>query len=385
MPRSLSNNRVELPFSSLWATLIGTDEPVQLATVIGTASSFAVGLLWYLHRRDPWAWIVQDSLSVGICVIFVRTLRLPSLRVAAFFLGLMFFYDIFMVFVSPLFFHGTSVMVAVATAGRSKSSINEIDGTCERTLAEQIPMLMQVPHLGAFTEDPVAELVRSLPDGLYPLPPSAVEGNDNMARGFAWRLSGAPGAAGLIGLGDIVLPALALAYARRLDICLSAASSPSVRSDRGRAPPRDSSGDNGGCGYFVWAGVGYALGLAVTHAANIYGWTFNGVQGQPALLYLVPGVIGSQLVRASLHGELHAVWTGAPLPQPHENISPLGCDGCRRRLLLDEICFSNASANRDFCARCYTNLPEEKRANLSEMMVYQRCGMPAPAANGELL
>ena len=32
-----------------------------------------------------------------VCVLFLRTIRLPSLRVGALFLGLMFLYDIFMV------------------------------------------------------------------------------------------------------------------------------------------------------------------------------------------------------------------------------------------------------------------------------------------------
>lgn len=36
------------------------------------------------------------------CVSFAQTMRLPSMKVAAFLLFLMFFYDIFMVFISPL-------------------------------------------------------------------------------------------------------------------------------------------------------------------------------------------------------------------------------------------------------------------------------------------
>ena len=123
-----------------------------------------------------------------------------------------------------------------------------------------------------------------------------------------------------------MLPALALAYARRVDLA-------------GRGPPRSSHHlprHNGGgsrgspccsvrsllhlllsplylfCagGYFPWAVSGYALGLVITQAANVYGWTFNDVQGQPALLYLVPGVLGSQLLRAAICGEVAAVWTG---------------------------------------------------------------------------
>ena len=70
----------------------------------GTASQIlALGLSggWFYVRKGAWAWLLQDALSACICVLFVRTIRLPSLRVAALFLGLFFLYDIFMVFISP--------------------------------------------------------------------------------------------------------------------------------------------------------------------------------------------------------------------------------------------------------------------------------------------
>lgn len=54
-----------------------------------------------MHRKGTWMWLLQDSLSMCICVLFVKTLRLPSLRVASVFLGLMFAYDIFMVRATP--------------------------------------------------------------------------------------------------------------------------------------------------------------------------------------------------------------------------------------------------------------------------------------------
>ena len=50
---------------------------------------------------------LQDVLSASICLLFLKTMRLPSLRVATFLLSLMFFYDIFMVFISPLIFHSS--------------------------------------------------------------------------------------------------------------------------------------------------------------------------------------------------------------------------------------------------------------------------------------
>ena len=53
--------------------------------------------MWFFNRRLAWMWLLQDLLSMCVCILFVKALRLPSLRVASVFLGLMFFYDIFMV------------------------------------------------------------------------------------------------------------------------------------------------------------------------------------------------------------------------------------------------------------------------------------------------
>lgn len=166
----------------------------------------------------------------------------------------------------------------------------------------------------------------------------------------------------MIGLGDIVLPSLAIAYGRRIDLASAAAS--------GQTPSR--------CGYFLFAVLGYAVGLIVTQAANAYGWTFNGVQGQPALLYLVPGVIGFQLLRALLARDLEAVWEGSALPQPPANLSSLGCDGCGNGMLLDDHVWSDESRNVDYCPSCYVALPEGKQAALVEMPVYRRCKVDPP-------
>ena len=77
-----------------------------------------------------------------------------------------------------------------------------------------------------------------------------------------------------------MLPALAIAYGRRIDLYRAAAGRPGRISLLGKISSCCS------C-YYGWSVAGYALGLAVTLAANAYGWTFNGVQGQPALLYVI--------------------------------------------------------------------------------------------------
>ncbi|KAJ9155471.1 Signal peptide peptidase [Pleurostoma richardsiae] len=56
--------------------------------------------------------------------------------------------------------------------------------------------------------------------------------------------------------------------------------------------------------YFYATLAGYTLGLITTLAVLL---TFN--HGQPALLYLVPGVVGAAWLTGLLRGELHEMWT----------------------------------------------------------------------------
>jgi len=249
--------------------------------------------------------LLQDAFSMAICALFVRTLRLPSLRLAALFLGLMFLYDIFMVFVSPLLFH-QSVMMTVATAGEPTVNVAHDTGKCVRTEGETMPMLMLVPRLAPLVG--TLDRVFSPPPPPPPPPPPGIPDPHS----FWYRLSGAPGAFAMIGLGDIVLPALAIAYGRRVDLCQL------INTPARRHGTRGCAAFGRWGGYYAWGVGGYGLGLAVTLAANAYGWTFNGVQGQPALLYLVPGVLGAMWLRALLRRDAPSLWTGAALPTAPE-------------------------------------------------------------------
>ena len=203
-----------------------------------------------------------------------------------------------------------SIMVAVATAGQSTASVSTAR-VCERTEGDTFPMLFLVPRLHA---------LYTPFDGVYspPLPPPPPPERPHdlpwylpTRGGLAWRISGASHEFGMLGLGDIVLPALTLAFARRVDLAqqADAATAPLPA----RLQPRRVGCANGCGGYFVWGVAGYALGLAVTLAANAYGWTINDVKGQPALLYLVPGVLGALTLRSALRGETAALFSGTSL------------------------------------------------------------------------
>lgn len=67
---------------------------------------------WYMTHN----WLLNNILAFFLALTFLKTLRLTTLIPGMVLLGLLFFYDIFWVFLSPYFTSGgKSVMVAVAT------------------------------------------------------------------------------------------------------------------------------------------------------------------------------------------------------------------------------------------------------------------------------
>jgi signal peptide peptidase-like protein 2B len=197
-------------------------------------------------------WVFVDLLAVALAVQAIATLRLPNLMVSTLLLCVFFVYDVFWVFISPLIF-GKSVMVEVAI-GVTSGSI-------------PLPMLILVPKFLS-------------------------SGN------------------GLLGLGDIVLPGIVLAYLFRCDFTKATQIAPNRRLRLTEVLAVD-------YGYFVPCLCGYAIGLVVTFAALAIMQL-----GQPALLYLVPSTLGTALVLAAKRGELAQMWRQkAPEREPEETSS----------------------------------------------------------------
>jgi len=121
----------------------------------------AVAAVWFIWRFSSWSWIPQDILCVALLVNIQMTLKIESLKIASTLLILAFFYDIFMVFVTPLFTKGVSVMETVALGGDT---------------GESLPMLLAIPKF----RDPFMSMSR-------------------------------------IGLGDIALPGTLVSYCKRFD------------------------------------------------------------------------------------------------------------------------------------------------------------------------
>ena len=141
LPRALVDALLRPLTVRLPASLGGRVDTCALE-LCALALAAAVGVLWYVERRAPWAWVLQDVLGATLCCSFLRTLSLPSLRVGAVLEGAMFCYDIFMVFVSPAIFHA-SVMMTVATAGAPKASIGAAGARTSRTPARATPVATQ--------------------------------------------------------------------------------------------------------------------------------------------------------------------------------------------------------------------------------------------------
>ena len=79
---SLSAKVVRLPACIGEAMAAGQDGGTYLTLL--EAASMLLGLLtstvWFIHRRMPWMWLLQDGLSVCVCVMFVRAMRLLAAR-----------------------------------------------------------------------------------------------------------------------------------------------------------------------------------------------------------------------------------------------------------------------------------------------------------------
>jgi len=76
----------------------------------------AFALYWFVNRRGPHAWILQNLFGACLVLKMQKLIQIPNLKIATFLLCLFFFYDIFFVFISPYLF-AKNVMVTVGTGG----------------------------------------------------------------------------------------------------------------------------------------------------------------------------------------------------------------------------------------------------------------------------
>lgn len=84
-----------------------------------------------------------------------------------------------------------------------------------------------------------------------------------------------------LGYGDVLMPGLMVAYSRRLDIGM----------EKGLLN-----------GYFLYTSLSYGAGIIITYCAQLL--RIGGGRGQPALLYLVPCILGTIYLLSFLRSEV---------------------------------------------------------------------------------
>jgi signal peptide peptidase-like protein 2B len=230
-----------------------------LAGLAGYLIGFTWLVVWFTSNdpsSQPYYWIIQNVMGACICILFLKILRLNSIKVATVLLIAVFIYDIFFVFLSPYIFGGESVMVTVATGGGTEVSADfcqkyPSDSRCRD--GQPLPMLLTIPRINDFR-----------------------------------------GGSSLLGLGDIVLPGLLISFAARLDeakYLVGGHTNVQIR-----MPPKHG-------GFLLYLVIAYAVGLLMANIAVVLM-----ERGQPALMYLVPTTLGTFLFLG--RHELKDLWQG---------------------------------------------------------------------------
>ena len=220
-------------------------EPVELTASVPELVSGAGGVVLCAWYCTTKHWLSNTALGLAFSLQGIEHLSLGSMQVGALLLAGLFVYDVFWVFCTP-------VMVTVAKSFDA-------------------PIKLLFPRV----VDAVASAAAAAADAV---PAAGAEGAAPAKPGRPFNM---------LGLGDIVVPGIFIALMLRMDVARAKAAPPAT-------PPR--------ARYFRPVMAGYVLGLGTTIAVmNL----FNAAQ--PALLYIVPAVLGAVTARAAAAGELPAV------------------------------------------------------------------------------
>ena len=216
---------------------------VSLLNIITFSLGLIVGVIYFLKKN----WILNNILGMAFSVFGIENLTLGEFKVGLILLSLLFFYDIFWVFYTP-------VMVSVA---------KKIEG----------PVKLMFPKLQAAIEQMRKE-----------------KGEDNEYAGKPYD----PREYNMIGLGDIVIPGIYVALMLRFDIYL-------YKKAKKDIAKYGFSFKN--MKYFLITFIFYNLGIIITLCSMYF---FN--HAQPALLYLVPCTLISSTFLALITGDIKTLW-----------------------------------------------------------------------------
>ncbi|XP_055345693.1 signal peptide peptidase-like 2A [Paramacrobiotus metropolitanus] len=226
---------------------------VDVRGVLLLLVSLSLSIVWLVFRNASFSWILLDLLGSFLLISVLSGIQLPSLKACSIFLCLLFVYDVFFVFITPLLTKdGQSVMIQVATGGGGYDPTKDSGGGGPGAAREVIPAAFKIPH-NVFGSG------RSLCEDLFEEPSYS-----------------------LLGFGDVMVPGFLLSYLRSFELV-------------NKTPPV----------YFLWGCIAYLVSLVVTTVALILMRT-----GQPALLYIVPILLLTVAVIAWRRKEWRLLWTG---------------------------------------------------------------------------
>ena len=239
----------------------------ELRQALLAVLSLALPSLWLFLASvplPPWDWLLLDFLAVFNTIFTHRFLQVRTLKHLTVVLAVVFVYDIFFVFVTPLITGGTSIMEQAALGLGAVSGQEFTQDTTEplpraddvgpastvmtmETYKPKLPMMFIV--YGPFGADP--KYCRE----------SRV----------------------ILGFGDLFLPGLLGAFCHAWDIYRGLKFKP----------------------YWATFICGYVVSIPVTFAVML----LSGL-GQPALLYIVPLTLIPVVLVALVRGELKLIWQG---------------------------------------------------------------------------
>ena len=240
------------PAIPTWVGGTGVSTPCTPSScdLLGNITGVCVAV-WYWFAHGPTAWAANNALGLAFCVAAIPPFNLGSVKVGTLVLCGLFFYDIFMVF-------GTGHAL----------------GTTKVSIMEEVATRLDAP-IKIFFIAPAGAAAR------------------------------AGGGHSLLGLGDIVVPGFFLALLARFD-----ARQGLLKNRRGKGSSSSSGAVTTAAAateppafYFNAGLIAYAAGLVATKV----GMTLMD-SAQPALLYLVPALLGATAMLAIARGEIKAIW-----------------------------------------------------------------------------
>jgi signal peptide peptidase-like 3 len=253
------------------------------ATVVDVGLAVAGGacVLTWLFTGSR---ILNNVIAVTLCMAFVSTVILPSLRLTTMLLACLLIYDVFWVFVSSRLFSGRNVMVEAA--------LKQADN----------PAFHAAESLGLPSDGIARQL--DLPTKFF-MPYNLLD----------WSVNSP---ALLLGLGDVALPGMLAAMLLSNDVELW-----TRKSGRRRLSLFELFTDGAFWkqSYSLRCWTGYAGGVA---AALGFGAVFRAAQ--PALLYIVPCCLLPVISTAWSRSELGVVWEGFERVEDDKEAEQRGSD-----------------------------------------------------------